>query len=281
MTSLVYLIEQLSRGVYLLCVLGILINFRRWLIAQRELSDAEFELERELGVRRQASAITWTLGLIEVILGIYAVANVIAPTLRNDLTPLTRPITEGVFITAMPGQATIVNDQGTPIANISINDAFATGTANPQTDPNNQILTTPIPSATVPGTIEAGPTTPPIGCQTDDARLLVPASNQVVFESVTVVGTAQTKGFTHYRFELNGPSTGNAWVPYGGDHTTQVTTVGVMANLSMQPFAFGTYLFRLVVFDQANALKASCTIKIFIRQRPPTPTPFQNATGTP
>ncbi len=273
-TSFVFLIEQLSRGLYLIGAVGILFNMRGLMLSRRDVNNAEFELERELASRRQAASITWTLGLIEIMLGVFAVTHVIAPTLRSDLAPAGRGVVPDntVFVTLAPGQATVVNAQGTPVNSAALDDPFLTLTAQPASDAGNVILATPTISPTPPGTIQ--PNAPPVkGCTTDDAMLQVPANGQVLFESVTVIGTAKTANFTHYRFEFSGASTGNVFAPYGGDKTSPVTSPGVLGQLALTPFGYGTYLFQLTVFDQANKLQASCTVTIYILPRPPTPTP--------
>jgi hypothetical protein len=95
----------------------------------------------------------------------------------------------------------------------------------------------------------------------------------VLFDSVTVIGTAKTSNFAFYKFELSGPSTGGAFTPVGGDKNSPVASKGVLGQLALSPFQPGIYLFRLAVFDSKNALSAQCTVTVHVRERPPTPTP--------
>lgn len=95
----------------------------------------------------------------------------------------------------------------------------------------------------------------------------------VVFDSLTVVGVAKTAGFALYKFELSGPSTGNSFTPIGGDKTSAVTQKGALGQLSLNSFQAGQYYFRLAVFDSKSVMRASCTVTIILRERPPTPTP--------
>ncbi len=279
MNSFVFLIERTAPGLYLLGALGILINLWTLWRTRRRLALAEFELEREMSARRQAAQITWVIGLVEVLAAIYAIANVVAPTLLNDVVPGTGVSSNnGPFLTSTPGQATLVNELGTPISNDALNGPLLTLTARPP-DFGGPIQVTLVASPTPPNTIEPGPTPPVVGCTTPDAQLQVPVNNQVVFESLTVVGSAKVANFGLYRFELSGPSTGGAFAPYGGDKRAAVGSVGTLGQLSMTPFSFGKYLFRLVVFDNTNQLKASCTVTIYLRARPPTPTAISTAPG--
>jgi hypothetical protein len=277
--SIVFFVEKIAPGLYLICAVGLLFSVRSFLISRRELWAAEFELEREQALRRQAGAITWTLGLIEIILGIYAIAMVIAPTLRNDVitgadTALD-PVDEQHFMTSTPGSNGIVlNEQGTPVSGDSIEAMMASVTARAAAAENSgpRIVPTATISPTPVGTIIPGMPTP-VGCSSADAWLEVPANGQVVFDSLTVIGTAKTANFAFYKFELSGPSTGNTFAPYGGDKTSPVPEKGVLGQLTLNSFQPGQYSFRLTVFDNTSALRASCAVTVVLRPRPPTATP--------
>jgi len=281
MSSLVFLIEQIANGLYALCAIGLLFGVRGLLGARRDLSLAEYELERELAGRRQAGSITVTLAVIEVALAVFAIAHVIAPTIRADLTPGGQApgVSNSSFQTVVPNQATVVNDQGTPIVANDVNAPFQTLTAAPP-DANVKIAATATISPTPVGTIQPGAPAP-VGCLTDEALLQSPANGEILFESVTVIGKAHTANFARYKFEISGPSTGNTFAPYGGDKQIAAPTMGVLGQLSLTPFAFGTYLFRLTVFDSTGQLKAACTVTVYIQPRPPTLTPSNTPPPSP
>ena len=282
MSSLVFLIEQIANGLFALCAIGLLFGLRGLLRARHDLSLAEYELERELAGRRQAGSITLTLALIEVTLAVFAITHVVAPTIRVDLLPsgqVPGVSSGGSFQTVVPNQATVVNDQGTPIAANDVNAPFLTLTAAPP-DANVKIAATATISPTPVGTIQPGAPASS-GCLTDEAQLQIPANGQILFESVTAVGTAHTTNFARYKFEINGPSTGNTFAPYGGDKQIAVPTLGVLGQLSLTPFAYGTYLFRLTVFDSTSQLKAACTVTVYIQPRPPTLTPSNTPPPSP
>ncbi len=278
MTRLVFFLEQIANGLYLLCAAGLLLSVRSLLISRRELWAAEFELEREQALRRQASAITWMLGLIEIALAVYAIATVVAPTLRSDVIAgdiSAQSAFEDVpLVTSTPGgDGSILNDQGTPIGDDSIGAMMLTVTAAAAAGSGGPIIIiTPTLAPTPVGTIIPGMPTP-IGCTSPDAWLEVPANGQVLFDSVTVRGTANTDNFAFYRFEVSGPSTGGQFAPVGGDKTAAVTKIGALGQLVLSPFQQGQYSFRLAVFDNTSALRASCTVQVMIGSRPPTTTP--------
>lgn len=281
MSSLVFLIEQIANGLYALCAVGLLFGLRGWLSARHSLSLAEYELERELAEQSQAGAITRSLAFIEVALAVVAISHVIAPTLRADLLPAAQgiAISSGSFKTVVPNQATVINDQGTPVVANDVNAPFLTLTAAPA-DANVKIAATATISPTPVGTIQPGAPLPS-GCLSDEAQLQSPANGEILFESLTVIGSAHTANFARYKFEISGPSTGNTFAPYGGDKQIAVPTSGVLGQLSLTPFAYGTYRFRLTVFDSTSQLKAACTVTVYIQPRPPTLTPSNTPPPSP
>ncbi|MEP7285699.1 MAG: hypothetical protein ABI947_08025 [Chloroflexota bacterium] len=275
MSRIVFLIESIASGLYILCAVGLLFSSWRVMQARQELRYAEFELARELARKKQAQAITLTVGLIELILAVYAVSTIVAPTVRGDLIALNTggPVnvpTNAPFRTSTPGGsgAVIPGNSGAGSIEQLMASVTAAAMAN---DGGVQLLATPTVSPTFVGTIN--PDVGAIkGCDTPNAQLEVPANGQVIFDSIEVRGVANTPNFALYKFELSGPSTGNAFTPYGGDKTSPVLQNGVLGQLALSAFQPGLYQFRLVVFDNTNALRASCMVTVEVRERPPTAT---------
>lgn len=270
MTGIVYLIERIAPGLYLFCAAGLLFWLYRLLRSRRALHEAEFELEREMAEERRAAAITWTIAMIEIALAVFAIANVVAPTVRNDL--LTRgvsaivpgagdPALEATFITSTPG------GDGSAGSGPQLTAAAQGAVAGGQ-----RILLTAVASATPVGIITPGYPTP-VDCNTPAAWLEIPAPGQVLFDSVQVIGTANVPDFAFYKFELSGPSTGGAFSPILGDKTSPVAEKGVLGQLPLGSFQPGDYIFRLAVFDTTGTLKASCTVTVVIIPHLPTETP--------
>lgn len=265
MSNLVSLIERAAIGLYSFGGLVLLWNIWRWVRANGELREAEFELERELAYTQQSIALTWMLLALEFVLAVVAVVYVIAPTIRADaVAPVViapnATVVPDRFETALPGQAgTAVNIQETAnAASISGESAF---------------LTTPEPSPTPVGTIIAGMDESE-GCQSDEAKLVIPVTGLQVFDTLTVQGTAFTEGFAFYRFEMNGPSTGGKFALASANQTTPIRELGILGQVSLAPFQPGVYQFRLAVFDNQSTLKAFCTVSVMLTLRPvPTLTP--------
>jgi hypothetical protein len=281
MSRVIFFLENIAPGLYALCAIGLIFAAYQFMSSQHDLRIAEFELRREFARKKQANAITMFLGMIEVALAILAISAIIAPTMREDIAsglygnaPIVQP-TSMPFYTSTPGGSGLVvglDGSAVPGGVGSISDLFLTVTAQAQSGSGPQLLITATASPTFVGTIN--PDMPPAkGCDTADATLQIPANGQVIFDSIEVHGTANTTNFAMYKFELSGPSTGNVFVPYGGDKISPVLQPGVLGQLALNAFQPGFYEFRLAVFDNTNTLKASCTVNVEVRYRPPTATP--------
>ncbi|MBO9308487.1 MAG: hypothetical protein J7551_01750 [Chloroflexi bacterium] len=264
MTQLVYLIEQIAPAIYLFCAAGVLFWLGRFFAAQAGLRAAEFELERELEEQRRARALTWTIGLVELGLGTLAIATVVAPTLRADLLSAGLPIApesgaEQRFVTSTPG------GDGNDAESI-----FLTVTAQALSG-GAFLQLTAVASPTPVGTVIAGYPTP-IGCNSEQAALEVPANGMRVFDTLTVVGTAYIPDFAFYTLEISGPSTGGEFGVLDSK-TSPMPQKGVLGQFAVAAFQPGDYRFRLAVFDSLSEMRASCTVWIVISPRPPTNTP--------
>ena len=264
MTSFVFFIERIAFGLYLLSVAGLLWMAHRLRQARRDLAVAQFQLEREHALARQASAITWGGLLVEFVVAVWAISNVMAPTLQ-DMRLGENAYPERVlerFVTS------------TPVSNPPIGlGVEAQGEEGPI------IFATPIPTATPVGTIM--PDVPEIvGCPKDSAWLHIPANGQLLFEATTVVGTANIPNFAFYRFEIKPAQPGAEFAPIGGDYTVPVIN-GPLGEILPFNFPTGEYRFRLSVFDQTTTLRALCEVTIFFSEPPPTPTPIGAPTAVP
>lgn len=256
MTSLAFFIERIAFGLYILSAGGILWMAYRLYAARRELSASQFKLEREHALVRQASAITLGGLLIEFAVAVWAIANLVAPTLRDLQTTSNPSQTTSLerFVTSTPA----------PNAGISLD-------TSGQVDEGPAIFATPENTPTPVGTIL--PEAPDIvGCARDAAWLLVPGNGQRLFEATEVWGTATTADFAFYRFEIRPAEAGANWAPIGGDYTEPVVD-GPLGSLLPWQFANGTYRFRLAVFDNTNIQRSVCEVTVTITDPPATPTP--------
>jgi hypothetical protein len=267
MIGIAFFIEQISIGLYILCGLGVFLGLRSLLVARRQYQGAQFELEKELATFRVSGALTVVLVLVEIALAVLATAEVIAPTLREQPPKNVAAVQvalEAPFVTAVPGSILA----GTPLPN------FAEGVEIPGVvdELNLAPFATPTLTPTPVGTLV--PNAPAaIGCDTPDARLVIPANGMLVFEAVNVAGSANTADFAFYRFELNGPETNNVWAKLA-EYTVPVLD-GNLGQLIPSQLMPGEYRFRLMVFDITNTPAATCTITIFVSEPIPTATPIQ------
>jgi len=260
----VFFIKKIALGLYILSAGGILYMVYRLRQARHDLSASQFKLEREHALVRQANAITWTGLLIEFVLGVWAVANLMAPTVR-DLRLRNSPggnAGQERFVTSTPASnPPVVLDTG--------------GSSNQGPVP----FATPVPTATAVGTIV--PDAPDIvGCPRDSAWLLIPGNGQLLFEATTVWGTANISDFAFYRFEIKPMAAGAEFAPIGGDYTTPVID-GPLGEILPFNFPTGEYRFRVAVFDKTTMMRAVCEVTIFISEPPPTPTPISAGAATP
>lgn len=268
MSNIIFLIEQIAVGLYILAGVAILIYWSRWRAAQYDVRATQFELERDLARFRRDNAFTMMILGVEFILIIVGIQQVVAPTVRSDqelaqFIAMNNPDnvseipSDGIFVTPT---------RPAPLANLPI---------VPVELPREEefsILATPTLTPTPVGTIE--PNAPPVyGCDTPNAFLQIPANGMRVFQVIRVAGTAFVDNFSSYKIEISGPTTLNTfWVIDEG--AIPVTELGTLSQFNPDPYEPGTYQFQLTVFDTTRELKASCMVTIYISRPIPTPTPL-------
>ncbi len=267
-SGIAFLIEQAATGLYI--VLGVFIVYAiwRWLRARREYRGTYFELEKDLARYDRGNAFTMLVLLIEALLIVVGVQRVVAPYLRSTQTNISQQqqialVSDGQFQTPIPPtfSAAVIDSSGVQLGAV---------------DPAQQIQPTPTLTPTPVGTIVAN--SPPAECTSPNAQLQVPANGMIVFEPITVVGVAMTDNFAFYRFELNGPSTSGNFATIGVDGTQPQAQLGELGQFVPSFYTPGEYQFRVSVFDTTNAMRASCTVTIYISAPIPSPTPL--GTGT-
>lgn len=263
MSGVIFLIEQISVGLYILIGVGIFWMFQRWRHAGYNLRSTQFELERDMYRYKRANAVTGLILLVQAGLVVFGIQNIVAPTIRSSSIDEAQAAVaiEPKFETPV---APDVNFGQSPIdsSGVIIGD-----------DPNaNRIQSTDVPTPTPVGTILPNPA-PAEGCETPEAQLQIPGNGMLVFNPTRVVGTAYTENFSAYRFELKGPSTKGEYVVLG-EYTVPVTEVSDLGQFVPAFYEPGAYEFRLTVFDITNALKAACMINITISLPIPTATPL-------
>jgi len=263
MTTIVFFIEQIAIGLYILIGLGIFWMLRRWGQAGYNLRSTQFELERDMYRYKRANAVTGLILLIQAGLIVVGIQEVVAPTIRaNAVASADNTVAiEPKFETPV---APDVNFSQPPIdsSGVILGD-----------DPNaNKIQSTDVPTPTPVGTILPNPPAAQ-GCDSPQAQLQIPGNGQLVFNPTRIIGTAFTDNFSAYRFELNGPSTKGEFAVLG-EYNVPVKEIGDLGQFVPSFYEPGAYQFRLTVFDITNALKAACMVNITISLPVPTPTPI-------
>lgn len=261
--SIVFLVEQVAIGLYIFIGLGAFLALRRYGRAGRSFRATRFELERDIARFQRANALTTFILLLEAGLVVLGTQLVVAPTLRQTLrfTPETINVVEDLdFSTPTPQ----------PLAAISIDDS---NVDFGPIDGSGSLIITPTPTATPVGTIE--PNAPaPIGCDTANATLQIPANGQVVREIIPVIGVANIDNFASFKLEIKSPALGVESFLSMESYIQPAPELRQLSQFNPLLYPEGTYEFRLAVFDITDTMKASCTVTIYLRPPLPTPTPL-------
>lgn len=265
MGNIFFFIESIDIGLYIFIAVLFLWNIRSLVVAQSELRQAQFGLEREMAQRRGGRSITMLFLSLELVVLVWAISTVSAPTWRDGLPPDFRGENDGVpFATDIPiaGEGFVVQARAT-------DDFGVVSTAPPPSTPAGTII--------APGGRE--------GCIYDTAWIAIPDDGMRVFEPISIRGVADIADFSFYRFEIRKSGGGGNFAPLPQDHVQPVPLLddkklGELGQLIPDLYLDGEYRFRLAVFDTNSTLVASCEITIFISPPVPTETPIGADAGT-
>ncbi len=258
MGNLFFFIESVDIGLYIFIAVLFVWNIRSLVVAQHELREAQFGLEREMAQRRGGRSITLLFLSLELIVLVWAIATISAPTWRDGLPPDFKGEFDGTpFATDVP-----VAGEGFVVQARSTEDFSIVQTAPPPSTPSGTII--------APGGRE--------GCIYDTAYIAIPDDGMRVFEPINIKGVADIDDFAFYRFEIRKSGTDGNFAPLPQDHVQPVPLtngeLGELGQLIPDLYLDGEYRFRLVVFDTNSNPVASCEITIFISQPVPTETPI-------
>jgi hypothetical protein len=262
MTALVFIVEQIAPGLYILAGVGLFVSWLSWRRSSRSLRATHFELERDIYRYNRANAVTAIMLLMEFGLGVLGIQHVVAPAIRDTLDTtqtIERIVADGNFDTPTPAPFV---PGGAPIDPSGINLGE---------EDIVRIQITPTLTPTPVGTILPNPP-PVVGCDMPNATLQVPQNGMLVHVPINIVGTAFADNFSFYRLELKAEN--NNFAPLPRDYDQPVTEIGVLGQFVPAFYEPGEYQFRLVVFDITLTQVASCTVNITISEPIPTPTPL-------
>lgn len=254
MGGFISLIENLAPGLYVIGGLMLLWNIRALFVSRGELRFAQYGLEKELAQRRGGRAVTLVFVMAELLIAVWAISTLAAPTWSDGLPDTPEINVARDFFTATPAGG----------GELAI-DANARPTDGPG------ILATAPPPSTPVGTIQ--PSDPRRGCDPETAWIQIPANGQLIFEETSIIGTANVENFSKYRFEIRNVENASNFSLFPAADYTEPVVNNVLGNIL--PVLFnGEYRFRLTVFDTNNAVAGQCEITIFITEPPLTATPL-------
>lgn len=262
MTALVFIVEQIAPGLYILVGVGVFVSWLSWRRSNRSLRATHFELERDIYRYNRANALTTVILLVEFGLAVLGIQRVVAPTVRASLDTtqtIERIVADGSF------------DTPTPAPFVQGSSPIDPSGINLGEEDIVRIQITPTLTPTPVGTILPNPP-PVVGCDMPNATLQVPQNGMLVHEPINIVGTAFADDFSFYRLELKAENSNFAPLPR--DYDQPVLETGVLGQFVPAFYQPGEYQFRLVVFDITLTQVASCAVNIAISEPIPTPTPL-------
>lgn len=268
--GIVFLIEQISVALYVFIAIAIVRYLWKWRQARRSYRGTQFELERSFARSRTGNALTMVVLLIELGLVISGVQQVVAPTIREqrDLEVLLEGndevVVDGNFETATPPAVLATPDLGEIVT-------------LPGNEVGGQVFTTPVPTATFPGTlIPTSDIDPAIGCTSANAMLEIPRHGMIISNPVPIRGSAFIDDFASYHLEIGVPDRGGFTYYLFDVGEIPVLEAADMSQFNPAPYQTepGFYRIRLMVFDIENILQASCEVVVSISPPLPTPTPL-------
>ncbi len=236
MRALLQFIARISLVFYAIVGAGIFLSLGGLFRARRTRRYAMFGLEREAAQRERRRAFNTIFSLVLVAGAVYIITNIVVPNMgeaQEEPTP-----TPYVFVTQEP----------TPTEILLL---FPTITPTPGIAPADAAENAPPESEQ-----------PANGCEIIGARITSPTAGQTVSGQVNVEGEANILNFAQYKFELNGPSTGGAWVVVGGSANPQAGgSLGSWDSTSLIP---GDYRLRLVVSQVDGTYLTPCEVSIVV-----------------
>lgn len=245
--------------IYIVSVLFLFWYLTELVRAMRTLRRAMFNLERETATAARNHALSFVLFFSAVIGIVFYVNRNIAPNLPEQVlipetptpdvfaTPLSSPTPfgtavaegEGIFAPVLAPTATLPSQPGLEAT------AVLTGTAVGETG-------API-----------GTPTPITDC-IPELMISEPLNGSVLFQRVTIRGTANTGDLHQYSIEMNGPQTVGAWAPITQEPVAQPVVNGDLAQADLSQWAVGPYQMRLRALNATGGELGACTIEIIL-----------------
>ena len=258
MSSFLLLVRSVSPGLYILGGIGIFFGLRAFLSSTRQLTYAQFPLERETAEQVGGWGISLIIISIEFVILIWLVSNITYDSWVNLETDSEENtvVQQDRFDTQTPSFGGDSFQEPTQ--------AIDSGIVPFRTQPPS-----PTPAATL------RPADEPDGCILEQAFINIPDNGQVIFQTESIIGTANIENFGYYRFEIRNVETQDQFGVIGGASSDYPNPIqnGPLGSIIPQNYLPGEYRFRLIVFDTGGLARAWCEITLFISDPLPTPTP--------
>lgn len=247
--------------IYIISVMGLIWYLTEFIRAQRSLRRAMFNLERETASSVRNHALSFILFFAAVIGIVFYVNRSIAPDLPAELllpptptpnifaTPLASPTPLGTVTANLPGQET------TPVLAPTVTLPPLPGFEG-FVEPTTELEIGEQESATP----EASPT-PFTECN-PALSITEPLNGGLVFQQLSIRGTADTGPEHQYIIELNGPQTVGLWAPIMQEAGRQPIVNGDLATADLSQWEKGPYLVRLRALDDLGNDLGTCIIQV-------------------
>jgi hypothetical protein len=246
--------------IYFVAGLVLFVSLFQYGQANRQLRRAVFSLERERALTARTNAGMFVVGATAVIALITYVNFAIAPTLPPELLKPPTP-TPNIFSTPFASPTPLGEGEllTTPRPRVTP-DLVPTVTLPAGALPTavSPLVQATAPPAAVP---PSGGVIPQGGGCTPGVNISAPGANTAVFGTVTFSGSATGADFLLYRLELQGETTGGAWVSLVDDGYTAVDN-GILGSANLSNLPNGEYDVRLSVLgpnNQSAQLVEQCT----------------------
>ena len=253
--------------IYFLCALGVIWYGYEFLRGVRSSQRAHFSLERERAARLRNGSFLFLLFFVTVIAFVTYVDVRVQPTLPLSLLDPPTP-TPRAFVTPFvgtPEPTATRRSLPTPTAILA-----------PTATLVNPVTPTVVarPTAEIVPALDVEPLR--TGCQTG-IDIVQPPSGSTIAGGISLFGSADAPNFSSYRIEIQGPETGESWVPITVASDGDPVPNGFLGSANLENWATGVYQIRLTVLAGSNTPVGQCTIQLGLNNRgldsEPTPQP--------
>lgn len=249
-----FLLDVMNRyviWVYVLCLVGVILNLRTYAMARQERADTIFTVEREAATLREGRAMTnvgLLLGLVAVVLVLqfYILPSVDTSVLVQATTTPTLVLTTATPRPTLPPTVAVAEAELTRTHAVPMPTATQAPTATPNVTPT--VVTPPPP---------ASPCSEPNTC------ISSPGSNASIQGMVSIRGTAQHPDFQFFKVEYGVGEEPSGWNSIG-ETVSQPVAGGTLITFDTAALPNGVYWLRLTVVDSTGNFPPPHRVRVTI-----------------